>query len=133
MPENEFEKKVSSEMQELRFKPSDNVWLRVEERIKTKKKRRVFVIIFLLAGLGLLGYWQRTNLFGEQKNEIAKTVQKDSPGEKQKEDNSQSTNEINNSSAIKQNTETTKPEETTNTTVKTRSEEHTSELQSLAY
>ena len=119
MPENEFEKKVSSEMQELRFKPSDNVWLRVEERIKTKKKRRVFVIIFLLAGLGLLGYWQRTNLFGEQKNEIAKTVQKDSPGEKQKEDNSQSTNEINNSSAIKQNTETTKPEETTNTTVKT--------------
>src|SRR5688572_766900 len=119
MPENEFEKKVSSEMQELRFKPSDNVWLRVEERIKTKKKRRVFVIIFLLAGLGLLGYWQRTNLFGEQKNEIAKTVQKDSPGEKQKEDNSQSTNEINNSSAIKQNIETTKPEETTNTTVKT--------------
>ena len=119
MPENEFEKKVSSEMQDLKFKPSDNVWLRVEERIKKKKKRRVFVVIFFLAGLALLGYWQRTNLFGEQKNDIAKTVQKDSSGEKQKEDNSQSTNEINNSSAIKQNTETTKPEETTNTTGKT--------------
>ena len=74
MPENEFEKKVSSEMQDLKFKPSDNVWLRVKERIKTKKKRRVFVVIFFLAGLGLLGYWQRNNLFGEQKTDIAKAV-----------------------------------------------------------
>ena len=119
MPENEFERKISSEMQELKFKPSEHVWLRVEERIKTKKKRSIFVVIFLLAGLGLLGYWQRTNLFGEQKNDIAKTVSKDSPGEKQKEDNSQTTNEKNNSSAIKQNTETTKPEVTKNTTDKT--------------
>ena len=118
MPENEFEKKVSSEMQELRFRPSDNVWLRVEERIKKKKKRRIFVVIFLLAGLALLGYWQRSNLFGEQKNDIAKTALKDSTEDKQKENNSQSTNEINNSSAIKKDAETTKPEGTMNTTDK---------------
>src|SRR6187455_838501 len=118
MPENEFEKKVSSEMQELRFKPSENVWLRVEERIKKKKKRRIFVVIFLLAGLALLGYWQRGNLFGEQKNDISKTAQKDSTEDKQKENNSQSTNEINNSSAIKKDAEITKPEETKNTTDK---------------
>jgi hypothetical protein len=118
MPENEFEKKVSSEMQELKFKPSEHVWLRVEERIKTKKKRRIFVVIFLLAGLGLLGYWQRTNLFGEQKNDIAKAVQLDSSGEKQKEENSETTKETNNSSGIKQNTEATKSEETKNTTDK---------------
>ncbi|HEU5167531.1 MAG TPA: hypothetical protein VFU29_18430, partial [Chitinophagaceae bacterium] len=110
MPENEFEKKVSSEMQDLRFKPSENVWLRVEERIKKKKKRRIFVIIFLLAGLALLGYWQRSNLFGEIKNDIAKT-------EKQKDENSKSAEEANNSSAIKQNTETTKKEETESTTI----------------
>src|SRR6188474_2694114 len=118
MPENEFEKKISSEMQELRFKPSENVWLRVEERIREKKKRRIFVVIFLLAGLALLGYWQRSHLFGEQKIDIAKTVQKDSTEDKQKENNSQSTNEINNSSAIKKDAETTKPEGTMNTTDK---------------
>ena len=77
MPENEFEKKVSSEMRDLRFKPSEQVWLRVEERIKKKKKRRIFVIIFLLAGLALLGYWQRSNLFGEKKSEIVKINEKD--------------------------------------------------------
>jgi hypothetical protein len=116
MPENEFEKKVSSEMQDLRFKPSENVWLRVEERIKKKKKRRIFVIIFLLAGLSLLGYWQRNNLFGESENDIAKTVQKDSSVEKQKDENSRSAEDTNNNTTVKQNTETTKEKETQNTT-----------------
>ncbi|HEX6170063.1 MAG TPA: hypothetical protein VFZ33_10235 [Chitinophagaceae bacterium] len=82
MPENEFEKRVSSEMQELRFKPSENVWLRVEERIKKKKKRRIFVIVFLLGGLSLLGYWQRNNLFGDNGNDIVNTEeQKESSAE----------------------------------------------------
>ena len=119
MPENEFEKKVSSEMHDLRFKPSGNVWLRVEERIKKKKKRRIFVVIFLLAGLSLLGYWQRGNLFGENENDIAKTVRKDPPGQKQKEENSRSGEDTNSNATIKQNTETTKPGETKNTTGKT--------------
>ena len=116
IPENEFEKKVSSEMQDLRFKPSGNVWLRVEERIKKKKKRRIFIIIFLLAGLSLLGYWQRSNLFGESENDIVKTVEKDSSGEKQKDENSTSPNETNNSSTIDQNSEITKEKEIRNTT-----------------
>ncbi len=132
MPENEFEKKVSSEMQDLRFKPSDNVWQGVEERIKKKKKRRVFIIIFFLAGFALLGYWQRSNLLGEQKSDIAKTVQKGSSGEKQKEKNSESTKEINNSSAIKQNIETTKSEETKNTIGKTEKNDKAADDRSIA-
>src|SRR4030095_1209498 len=105
MPENEFEKKVSSEMQELKFAPSEKVWLRVEERIRKKNKRRVFVIIFLLAGLSLLGYWQRDNLFGEKKNDIVKT-------EKQDESNSKPLGEAtNNSATTTQNTTTPKDNE----------------------
>ena len=73
MPENEFEKKVSSEMQDLRLKPSANVWLHVEERIRKKKKRRVLVIFFFLAGIALLGYWQRNNLFSSNDTKIVKT------------------------------------------------------------
>ena len=105
MPENEFEKKVSSEMHELKFAPSEKVWLRVEERIRKKNKRRVFVIIFLLAGLALLGYWQRENLFGEKKNDIVNNV-------KQEENNPRSLEEeINNSPTAPQNTEPTKQNE----------------------
>src|SRR5262245_55251674 len=73
MPENEFEKKISSEMQQLKLRPSENVWLRVEERIRKKKDRRIFIMIFLLAGLALLGYWQRDNLFGERQTGLAET------------------------------------------------------------
>ncbi|HKC35256.1 MAG TPA: outer membrane beta-barrel protein, partial [Chitinophagaceae bacterium] len=119
MPENEFENKVSSEMQELKFKPSEQVWLRVEERIRKKNKRRVFIIIFLLSGLALLSYWQRSNLFGEKKNDIAKIVHGTSSGEKQKENSSKTSDETNSSSATKQNTETVKQEETNNTPDKT--------------
>jgi hypothetical protein len=104
-------------MQELKFKPSEKVWLRVEERIRKKNKRRVFIIIFLLAGLALLGYWQRSNLFGEKNTEIVTT-------EKQKEDDSKPTEETSNPSTTKQNTEATKKdeskqEETKNTSDKT--------------
>ena len=115
MPENEFEKKVSSEMQELKFKPSEKVWGQVEERIRRKKKRRVFVIIFFLAGLALLGYWQRDNLFGETKKDMVIV-------EKQNEENSIPIKETINSSATHPNIETTKHDEIKSTIDKTAGE-----------
>ncbi len=78
MPENEFEKKVSSELQGLRLKPSDVVWQKVEERIRRKKRRKVFFILFF-AGLALLGWWQWDNFFGEKKTVLVKT---ETPAEK---------------------------------------------------
>ena len=59
MPENEFEKKVYSEMKELRLQPSEEVWNKVEKRITKKDKKRGIIVIFFLLGLALLGYWQQ--------------------------------------------------------------------------
>lgn len=56
MQENNFEKRVQQQMEELRFRPSEAVWEKVEEEIRKKRKRRVVFFIFLLAGLSLIGY-----------------------------------------------------------------------------
>jgi hypothetical protein len=55
MQENEFEKKVREEIGGLRLRPSEEVWGKVEAELKRKKRRRVVVFIFLLAGLSLIG------------------------------------------------------------------------------
>jgi hypothetical protein len=56
MQENNFEKRVQEQMEELRFRPSPAVWQKVEEEIRKRKKRRVVFFLSLLAGLCLLGY-----------------------------------------------------------------------------
>jgi hypothetical protein len=55
MQENEFEKRVREEMGGLRLRPSGEVWDNVAAELKQKKRRRVVVFIFLLAGLSLIG------------------------------------------------------------------------------
>jgi hypothetical protein len=50
-----FENKVQQKMDELRLPPSPQVWEQVERRIREKKRRRVLVFWFLLAGLLLTG------------------------------------------------------------------------------
>ncbi len=56
MPGNDFEKAVQQRMEELRLRPSEDVWQKVEAEIQQKKKRRSLFFLLLLAGLTVLGY-----------------------------------------------------------------------------
>jgi len=64
--QNSFEKQVQDKMEELRFQPTDPVWLKVEAQIRKKKsRRRFFFWLFpLLLALGGGAYWM---LGGNQK------------------------------------------------------------------
>lgn len=55
MHDSEFEKQVQQKMQELKFAPGADVWVRVEADIQKKKRRRPVVFWFLLAGLMIGG------------------------------------------------------------------------------
>ena len=48
MHNKDFENKVQQKMQELRFGPSDEVWMRVEAGIENKKRKRRFAFWMLL-------------------------------------------------------------------------------------
>lgn len=58
MPTNDFEKKVQEEMTEFKLRPSDDVWLIVEEKIRERKRRRFLFWLFpLLIGGGAALYF----------------------------------------------------------------------------
>lgn len=56
MPESEFDKQVQEELQGLRLRPSAAVWENVEKELRRKKRRRVAILFWLVAAIGLLGY-----------------------------------------------------------------------------
>src|SRR5882672_5980406 len=58
MAANEFEKNVRKEMDEFKLHPSEEVWPKVEERIREKKRKRriLFFILFSSIALMLAGY-----------------------------------------------------------------------------
>lgn len=56
MSASEFESKVQQELEQLKLRPSDEVWQKVEKELRQKKRRRVIIFFILLAGLGLLSY-----------------------------------------------------------------------------
>ncbi|PZR26982.1 MAG: hypothetical protein DI535_12490 [Citrobacter freundii] len=56
MPDSEFDKQVQEELQGLRLRPSAAVWENVEKEIRRKKRRRVAILFWLVAAIGLLGY-----------------------------------------------------------------------------
>lgn len=80
MPENEFEKKVQQQLEELKLPPSAAVWPRVEKELKKKKKRRIVFFILLLAGLGFLGYSGYTVLTTDSKPATTARRDSSSPG-----------------------------------------------------
>ena len=57
---NEFEKQVQQKMKEFDLRPSEEVWMEVERRIRKEKKRRWFILWFLfpvlLTGAGVTIY-----------------------------------------------------------------------------
>src|SRR6478735_10531214 len=63
MSDHDFEKRVKQKMDELKFTPSDAVWLAVQSKIrKDKPRRRSWLLIpLLLAGLGVAGYFILNN------------------------------------------------------------------------
>lgn len=71
MSESNFEKKLQLEMLDFKVKPSNEVWLKVEDRIR-KKKRRRFIFILFFSSLALVGYWQRDLLFNEKNLSVSK-------------------------------------------------------------
>jgi hypothetical protein len=81
MRENEFERKVQQQMEELRIRPSDETWERVEKELREKKKRRGAVLFFIMAGLLLLGYSGYTFLSTSSNQPVARNEVKKSPVE----------------------------------------------------
>jgi Outer membrane protein beta-barrel domain len=77
MRENEFEKQVQQKMKEFDLRPSEEVWMEVEGRIRKEKKRRWIIfwwmLPLLLAGSGVAVYLVNK---GSEKNISHKQEQK---------------------------------------------------------
>jgi hypothetical protein len=81
MRENEFERKVQAQMDDLRIRPSNETWERVEKELWEKKKRRAAVLFFIMAGLLLLGYSGYTFLNKSSNQPVAQNEIKKSSAE----------------------------------------------------
>ncbi|MET0465170.1 MAG: porin family protein [Chitinophagaceae bacterium] len=55
MPESEFDKQIQRELEGLRLRPSATVWENVEKELRQKKRRRIIIAFWLIAGIALLG------------------------------------------------------------------------------
>ena len=77
MPENDFEKQVQQLFNEMRLKPSVEVWPKVSNRIrKEKRRKKAFIWVpFALLLLGAGGYWLLQNNDGTlSSNRFTKTT-----------------------------------------------------------
>lgn len=84
MAVNEFEKRVQKAMDGFKLHPSGEVWQKVEQTIREKKRKRriIFFIVFSFIGLALAGYGiydlsQRQNLGAGAENGEATATTRD--------------------------------------------------------
>ncbi len=76
MSENKFENQVQHLMDELKFTPSEEVWPAIKNRIREKRRRRIFFFLIpLMAGLLVTGYYflTKTNTLPVSQKEIVKS------------------------------------------------------------
>ncbi|MBI1779844.1 MAG: PorT family protein [Sphingobacteriales bacterium] len=73
MPANDFEKQAKQLLDEVSIRPNEQVWIEVEKRIREKKRRRWLIILPLMAGLMLGGYFI-TQQYGSRKEKIASGI-----------------------------------------------------------
>jgi hypothetical protein len=91
MAANEFEKNVRKEMDEFKLHPSEEVWPKIEERIreKNRKRRVLFFILFSLIALMLGGYgiynFSGSKTRSEAQNKLSESTR---PSDKKQIDNS---------------------------------------------
>jgi hypothetical protein len=77
MPENEFEKRVRTLMEDFNFSPSEAVWDKVEKQIpKQKSRRRWIILLFFCTGLMGSGYFIYNNFHSSSNKQIV-TVEND--------------------------------------------------------
>src|SRR5437660_12210399 len=76
MPDHEFEKQVHQKIGEMKLRPSEAVWEKVEKQLHGKQKRRRLAIWLplLLLCLGLGGYLLLNSLPGASNKEMPPVV-----------------------------------------------------------
>jgi hypothetical protein len=86
MAANEFEKNVRKEMDEFKVQPSGEVWSKIEDRIREKKRKRriVFFILFSSIALMLAGY----GIYNFSSNKPRSEAQNKIPGDNRSNDES---------------------------------------------
>lgn len=105
MRENEFERKVQEQFEELHLRPSASVWTQVERELQRKKRRRVVFYLSMLAGIGLLAYLGFTFLStNDSGTTITKLQESTAPAAA---DNTAKRNQSNTNTVTDQHTQTT--------------------------
>lgn len=77
MEQNNFEKRVRKELEELKVTPSEAAWIHVEKKVRQnrRKKRAVFILSFMALFMALIGvYWVLDQSGKMRVNQLSETA-----------------------------------------------------------